>query len=241
MKSLASQHQTAVENRSSSGLDRRPHVAATGRQHYLSHKQWRGDLAAHTSHTIEDHAQSGDGRCGVVSVWIVSAPHDAERVVSFPHLIMGNSLTVTEKEHWKNRIAERIEKRIETLFADDPEFLERIREQAQTRALDSLGIRKAQERLDLIEKQEERLDARKDRTRKEMFARIRNVPIQQVADYRYGFDAELKRAIEKRQAVHEDELLADTELGREILSLRLERPGPNGTPMTVIPFEAATP
>ncbi len=33
----------------------------------------------------------------------------------------------------------------------------------------------------------------------------------------------MKRAIEKRQAVHEDELLADTELGREILSLRLER------------------
>jgi hypothetical protein len=136
---------------------------------------------------------------------------------------MGNALTVTEKEHWKNRIAERIEKRIEALFADEPRFLERIRDQAQKLALDSLGIRVLQERLDLIEKQEERLEARKDRTRKEMLARIRDVPIQQVTDYRYGADTEVQNAIAKRQAVHEDELLAETELGREVLSLRLER------------------
>ncbi len=29
-------------------------------------------------------------------------------------------LTVTEKEHWKDRIARRIDKRIEAIFAEEP-------------------------------------------------------------------------------------------------------------------------
>lgn len=136
---------------------------------------------------------------------------------------MGNSLTVTEKQHWKDRIAQRIEKRIEVLFADEPLFLERLRERARQLAMDSLGIRQLQERLDSIEKQADRLDTRKERTSKEMLAKIRDVPIQQVGNCRYGADAEVQQAIEKRQTLHEDELLADTDLGREVLSLRLEK------------------
>jgi hypothetical protein len=180
-------------------------------------------VAAVMSHTIDDRLRSGDGRCDVISVWILSATHDERRVVSLPHITMGNLLTVTEKEHWKNRIAERIEKRIDVLFAEEPGLLEPIREKARVRALDSLGIRELQERLDGIQKQEERLDARKENTRREMLARIRDVPVEQVVNCHYGAMNEVQSAIEKRQLVHEDELLAETDLGREVLSLRLER------------------
>ena len=51
-----------------------------------------------------------------------------------------SGLTVTEKEHWKNRIARRIDKRIEAITADDPNFFERIERDARKQALESLGL-----------------------------------------------------------------------------------------------------
>ena len=49
-------------------------------------------------------------------------------------------LTVTEKEHWKNRIAKRIERKIETLKASDPGFFTRVGIQARQQTLDNLGL-----------------------------------------------------------------------------------------------------
>ena len=51
------------------------------------------------------------------------------------------TLTVTEKEHWKGRIARRIDKKIEALTASDPNFFDRIDRQARQRALESLGLK----------------------------------------------------------------------------------------------------
>ena len=50
------------------------------------------------------------------------------------------SLTVAEKQHWKERIARRIEKKIETLLAADPNLMDRIHRDARQRALQSLGL-----------------------------------------------------------------------------------------------------
>ena len=51
-----------------------------------------------------------------------------------------SGVTVTEKEHWKNRIALRIDKRIEAIYAAEPNLDDRVQREARDRALASLGL-----------------------------------------------------------------------------------------------------
>jgi hypothetical protein len=134
-------------------------------------------------------------------------------------------LTVTEKEHWKNRIGKRIDRKIDALVAGDPGLFERINREANQKALESLGIFEFKRELDEIEKQEATMERRKKRLRKEMSAKVRGVPIEDIEDgyYYAGHNSEVDTAVSKRQSLHEEELLAQNELGRQILSLRAER------------------
>src|ERR1700687_4454460 len=70
------------------------------------------------------------------------------------------SLTVTEKEHWKERIGRRLDKKIEVLCASDPGLMDRIQEQASQRAVASLGLADMQAELDAIDKQKQDLENR---------------------------------------------------------------------------------
>ena len=65
-------------------------------------------------------------------------------------------LTVTEKQHWKERISRRIDKRIEATFAADPSYQDKIQRQARGRALKSLGLAEMQAELDAIDEQSAR-------------------------------------------------------------------------------------
>jgi len=136
---------------------------------------------------------------------------------------MSNSLTVKEKEHWKDRIGKRIEKQIEALYADEPGFMDGIREAAHARALDSLGIAGLHKRLTRLERQEKLLDARQEKTQREMVAAVRGVPLREIAQHSWRYTSDVEAAVEKRQGVHEDELLAESSRGREILTLRQEK------------------
>ena len=132
-------------------------------------------------------------------------------------------LTVTEKQHWKDRIARRIDKRIEALAAQDPDLMERVKREARQRALNSLGLAPYQTQLDEIEQEQEALTKRKRQAQQAMLARLRGVPPEDLNVYYYNHDSEVEGAVAKRQAVHEDELLAENERGRQILQLRQEK------------------
>jgi hypothetical protein len=133
-------------------------------------------------------------------------------------------LTVTEKQHWKDRIAIKIEKRIEAISAEDPTLLDRIHRTARERALESLGLSQLQGELDAIERQEQELEKRKRRTERAMLAQLRGVSIEDVDNFQvYGYQREVSEAVNRRQAVHEDELLAESETGQQILTLREEK------------------
>jgi hypothetical protein len=135
------------------------------------------------------------------------------------------SLTVAEKEHWKDRIGRRIERKIESILAGDPNFLSRIEEQAQQRARESLGLARLQAERDTIDVQKEELEERAKEIDRQMLAVVRRVPVEEVSDsYYYGHPhADIATAIAKRRAVHEDELLAENELGKQVLRLRQEK------------------
>jgi len=151
------------------------------------------------------------------------AAFEAGALFPFPILIMSYSLTVKEKEHWKNRIGTRIEKQINALCATHPGFMDGVRESARKRALDSLGIATLQDRLDRLARQEKDLKARQEKMHREMIAIVRGIALRDVTQHMYRYDRDVESAVERRQLVHEDELLAETTCGREILTLRMEK------------------
>lgn len=134
-------------------------------------------------------------------------------------------LTVTEKEHWRQRIAARIERRIEALAAGDPGLMDRVKAESRRRALASLGLAEAQAELDAVVEQRKALDRREKQAQRAMLARLQGIPAEEVADsatYGYQFTHTVNAAVQKRQAVHEEELLAEHPVGRDVLKLRAE-------------------
>ena len=71
----------------------------------------------------------------------------------------------------------------------------------------------------------EALSKRKSVLHRTMLARVRRVPLETI-DLNYTpnyYNNEVENAIKARQAIHEDELLAECGIGRRILALRKER------------------
>ena len=57
-----------------------------------------------------------------------------------------------------------------------------------------------------------------------MLAKVRGVQPDDLDDYYcYRQDAEVSNAVKRRKAVHEDELLAESEFGHQVLKLRQEK------------------
>ena len=136
------------------------------------------------------------------------------------------NLTIAEKEHWRDRIETRIDRRIEAITAADPGLLERVKQEARHRAMESLGLAEHQAELDRIEKQRAELDRRDVQVRREMLARVRGVPAEHVDCYSRVTDhPEIRAAVARRQAIHEEEILATSDLGRQVQRLRAEREG----------------
>ena len=134
-------------------------------------------------------------------------------------------LTVSEKNHWKDRLSKRIDKRLDAIAAEDPNLLDRVKRQARERAMASLNLADLQVEIDEIEHQEESLDKRKSLLSRTMLARVRSVPLETI-DQHFSLsyhNNEVENAIKSRQTIHEDTLLAESAIGKRILDLRSER------------------
>ena len=89
-------------------------------------------------------------------------------------------LTVAEKNHWKDRLSKRIDRRIETIAAEEPNLLDRVKRDARARAMQSLNVAELQADVDAIEQQEETLDKRKGLLHRTMLSRVRRVPLETI-------------------------------------------------------------
>ena len=139
-------------------------------------------------------------------------------------------LTATEKNHWRERIGGRIAKAVERIKARHPALFDRIAREAHARALASLGLADAYAELEAIKAEEVGLARRKKQAQKAMIATLRSTPIDEVTDgfgVRYGSELalphEVAEAITRRQAAHQEQLLADDPIGREIARLEAEK------------------
>ena len=72
------------------------------------------------------------------------------------------SLTVREKEHWKERITRKIDQAIESLYSlEKPTFLEEIDNTARKKAVESLGLTEVKNRVEELEVQRQAIDREK--------------------------------------------------------------------------------
>jgi hypothetical protein len=139
-------------------------------------------------------------------------------------------LTVTEKEFWKGRIAARIEKRLEAIKAAHPALFERVKRQGHAEALESLGLAGPYAELEAVQAGEAALARRKRQAQRAMLAALRGVPVEEVEDAfivrhvgELSLPGEAAAALAKRQAAHQERLLAEDPVGGAIARLEAER------------------
>ncbi len=133
-------------------------------------------------------------------------------------------LTTIEKQHWRDRIGKRIDKKIAAITAIEPGLFARIESEARTRAIQSLGIAELMAEQEHIEQQQKTLENREEVVSRAVLARLRGTPADTIDSYAVSrSEVEVNIAIKARQTVHDDELLREHELGRQIVQLRLER------------------
>jgi hypothetical protein len=140
------------------------------------------------------------------------------------------TLTVTEKSFWKDRIAARIDRALERIRAQHLGLFERVRREAHAQALASLGLADAYAELEAILAEEARLARRKKQAQRMLLATVRGVPPEEVPDtiqLHYGsglpLPVEAADTLARRQALHQERLLADDPIGRGIVRLEAER------------------
>jgi hypothetical protein len=110
------------------------------------------------------------------------------------------------------------------VVAADVQFFDRIGREARQRALVSLGLAQLQQEKEELERQKETIGQRDDQVDREMLATVRGVPLQAKNERGYFsiHSQEVERAVSRRRQVHEDELLAESPIGQQVLKLRQE-------------------
>ena len=133
-------------------------------------------------------------------------------------------LTTTEKQHWRDRIAKRIDKKIVGITALDPGLFSRIESQARTRAIESLGLAELMTEQARVEQEMQALKSREEQHTRDVLSRLRGVEPDKTDSYSdCRSDHEINTAIKARQTVDEETLLREHNLGRQITQLRLEK------------------
>lgn len=129
------------------------------------------------------------------------------------------ALTITEKNHWKDRIAQRIDKRIDQIKRANPKLFHGIAEKAKAEAIKNAKIGKHLVRIAEIEQTRATLDDEKDSlinsAHRELFGNVHS--------YSYNRRTEIDARIAEHQRQIEEELLKKDTVGREVAELRMEK------------------
>ncbi len=134
------------------------------------------------------------------------------------------SLTIAVIQYWTQRLAQRIDQKIDALAAAEPGLRERLAAQARQDALRSLGLEELQTELDALAAQKRQWEQRQRQAQRAMLAVLRRQPLESVTQIvDEAMQAQIRQAIEQRQAIHEEQLLAADAWGQHILRLQRER------------------
>ena len=111
-------------------------------------------------------------------------------------------LTTTEKQHWRDRIAKRIDKKIAGITALEPGLFSRIESQARTRAIESLGLAELMTEQARVEQEMQALKSREEQLTRDVLSRLRGVEPDKIDSYSVcRSDHEINTTIKARQTV----------------------------------------
>jgi hypothetical protein len=131
-------------------------------------------------------------------------------------------LTVTEKEHWKDRIRKRIDAKVEQLLAEHPEFLPRITAKARVAADKSLNIAGLRRKIKKLQEKQAVLAEQIKTAQTQLVCRVTGITEAKYRRDSYHYDRELETAYGRRLDSHKAMLMAKAPLGRQILGLQQE-------------------
>lgn len=137
------------------------------------------------------------------------------------------SLTVKEKEHWRERINQLVDKRVESLIAaNDPTLMQRVAEKAHKQAYVSLGIDAQQEEIEAIEERKKELEKRQVRLQAEQRAAINGTTLEEELERSSFYSTradDIRHAVNSRADVLMDNILGTSTLGKQVIALRAEK------------------
>ncbi|TWU56015.1 hypothetical protein [Rubripirellula reticaptiva] len=131
------------------------------------------------------------------------------------------SMTVREKEHWKERIGKRIESTIARIVAErDPSYLETIETRAEELAQQRLGLDETVKRAEEIDATIERLKEERVEHLKRNASRLSGRSVSSIADRgEWVAKGIIDKRMESQQKLEKRRLMESDELGKLILAL----------------------
>ena len=135
------------------------------------------------------------------------------------------AITVKEKEHWKNRIAEKIERRIETLVAtQQPSYLGEVDRKASEEAAGILNLSDVLTRKHTVRESIAKLKKQENQLQLEAASIVTGKPFDEFPrTHEWELNRMVEQAMEKAQRIAERNIMSQDELGRTILTLRDEQ------------------
>ena len=131
------------------------------------------------------------------------------------------SITVKEKEHWKNRIAARMEKAIEALYRREGiELRKTVKQQGRELVLDQFGIRDSYEQVKTLDAEINSLSHQRKKVIETVTEQLEDLGHK--FSYHTGY-RDLEQFIECQAKLLERDVLQGTELGRKIIRLMDEQ------------------
>jgi hypothetical protein len=129
------------------------------------------------------------------------------------------ALTITEKNHWKERIAQRIDKRIDQIKCANPKVFQDITDKAKQEAINSVNLTKQFARIAEIETTTSALRNEKDSLVEAAYRTL----FGKDSFRSYSTQSDVDSRIKELQRHIEEELLSSHPLGREVAGLQNEK------------------
>lgn len=133
------------------------------------------------------------------------------------------AISISEKQHWKERIEKKIKLRIHSLKSQDPALFKEAEVVARTTAIDSLGISDDLDQIEQLKSQIETLENQKRDKGVSIIERLSGEPAMKgyysEYEFRNSLDNLLKTHIQKKLK----DFLQASPLGREVAKLESEK------------------
>lgn len=129
------------------------------------------------------------------------------------------AITISEKQHWRERIEKRINRRILDVKSKDPAHFSQIETRAKQIVAANLGVSECLERIKEIDEERDLLNREQQRT----LCSAYEILTGKKEDHHYSIHSEILQQMKPHIQRVQEELLQDTDLGREVAQLEAEK------------------